>query len=268
MRPNFFCGFCFVFLLTLTAACSSDKDETQKTEPLNVLYDRATDSMNNRNFKKAADEFQEVERQYPYSEWAKRALLMAAFSDYRAGQFDDAIGLLERYVKFYPSSDSAAYAYYLRALCHYEQIVDVGRDQKTTQAALDALTEVIKRFPESQYARDAKLKRDLTIDHLAGKEMEIGRYYLVRHEYLSAINRFKYVLDNYQTTGHTPEALHRMVECYLSLGVHDEAQKYGAVLGHNFPGSRWYMDSYALLNGKAPAESEKKGVLKKMLDVF
>lgn len=249
-------------------ACSfmqAEPEQEAKTEAVDVLYNRARDSLAEKNYKTATDQFQEVERQYPYAEWAKQAQIMAAYSAYKGQKYDEAIGIVERFAKLHPTSEAAPYAYYLRALCFYEQIADVGRDQKTTQDALDALTEVIKRFPGSAYARDAKLKRDLTIDHLAGKEMEVGRYYLVRKETLAAINRFKYVVDNYQTTTHVPEALHRLVECYSLLGVAEEAEKYAAVLGYNYPGSDWYRDSYALLKGEAKTPKPKKGFFTNML---
>jgi outer membrane protein assembly factor BamD len=156
---------------------------------------------------------------------------------------------LERFTKLYPNNESTPYAYYIIALCYYEQISDVGRDQKITEQSMQALREVIRRFPDSEYARDARIKLDLTQDHLAGKEMEIGRYYLRHDDYIAAINRFRFVVENYQTTSHVPEALHRLVECYLKLGVKDEATRYAAVLGNNFPGSVWYRDSYKLMTG-------------------
>jgi outer membrane protein assembly factor BamD len=172
---------------------------------------------------------------------------MSAYSLYQASKYDEAVVDLDRFIQLHPGNRDAAYAYYLKALCYYVQITDVGRDQKTTEQALKALDEVTRRFPESKYARDARLKLDLTRDHLAGKEMEIGRYYLNRDQYLAAINRFRRVIEQYQTTTHVPEALERLTECYLALGVKDEAQAAAAVLGYNFPGSDWYQDSYALL---------------------
>lgn len=217
--------------------------------PVDTLYNEAADQMAAKDYKAAIKTFEEVERQHPESEWAARAQIMAGYGAYRSGDYDQAISTLQRFVKIHPGHESAAYAYYLIALSYYEQISDVGRDQKITEQALQALTEVVKRFPDSEYARDAKLKLDLAYDHLAGKEMQVGRYYLNRQEYLSAINRFRYVVENYQTTGHVPEALHRLVECYLRLGVVDEAKKYAAVLGYNYPGSVWYRDSYKLLDG-------------------
>ena len=244
-----------------------DEPEVLKPqEPVETLYNGARDTLASGEYKKAVEAFEEVEQQHPSSEWAVRAQIMSGFSSYKAGDYDSAIGTLERFTKMHPNHESAAYAYYLIALCNYEQISDVGRDQEMTQRAQQSLTDVVKRFPDSDYARDAKIKQDLVTDHLAGKEMEIGRYYLKRDEYLAAVNRFKYVVDTYQTTSHIPEALHRLVECYLRLGVRDEAQKYAAVLGNNYPRSRWYKDSYALLEGKDLPDSEtKEGFIKRLI---
>lgn len=248
----------FLILLLVLSACGdkSDDNKPQLAQPLETLYNNARDKLANKEYKEAAKAFNEVDRQYPYSEWAVHAQVMSGYASYRAGDYDTAIATLERYVKLYPGNDSTPYAYYLIALCYYEQIADVSRDQKTTEDALQALREVIRRFPDSEYARDAKIKADLTIDHLAGKEMEIGRYYLKRDDYLASINRFRYVVENYQTTTHTPEALHRLVECYLKLGIGDEAQRYAAVLGHNYPDSVWYKDSYKLMTGNSPVSGE------------
>lgn len=244
--------------LPLVVACSDKEEDTAKpAQPVEVLYNEARDLFDANRFKEAIPAFEEVERQHPSSEWASRAQVMAGYSAYRYGDFAQAVSIMERFTKLHPGHPSAPYAYYITALSYYAQITDVGRDQKTTEQAMQALSEVVKRFPETEYARDAKLKLDLTNDHLAGKEMQVGRYYLTRDEYLSAINRFRYVAENYQTTSHVPEALHRLVECYLKLGVTAEAQKYAAVLGHNYPGSVWYKDSYRLLTGKEPAEKEK-----------
>ena len=188
-----------------------------------------------------------------------RSEIMVAYANYRDGKYDAAIGGLDRFVKQHPGNRSVAYAFYLKAMCYYEQITDVGRDQKITGQAQQALNEIVKRFPDSEYARDARIKLDLVSDHLAGKEMEIGRYYERRQDYLAAINRFRVVVEKYQTTSHVPEALHRLVECYLKLGVVDQAKRYAAVLGYNYPNSSWYKDSYALMNGEPlPPEGEKK----------
>lgn len=239
----------FLLPLLFLAACG-DSDDLQPAAPVETLYNEGKDKLDAKEYKGAISAFEEVERQHPYSEWATRAQVMAGYSAYKSGDYTQAIANLERFVKMHPGHESAAYAYYLIALSYYEQISDVGRDQKMTEDALQALTEVVKRFPETEYARDAKLKLDLAYDHLAGKEMQVGRYYLSRDEYLSAVNRFRYVVENYQTTSHVPEALHRLVECYLKLGVEEEAQKYAAVLGYNYPSSVWYKNTYALLGKK------------------
>lgn len=248
-----------VLMPLLLAACGDDDDIEEiakKNESVEVLYDRASDEFAEKAYKQAIEDFEEVERQHPYSEWAPRAQIMAAYAAYKGGQFDDAISILDRFVKLHPTHKSTPYAYYLKSLCYYIQISDVGRDQKTTEQARDALKEVMARYPDSEYAQDAGLKLDLTDDHLAGKEMEIGRYYLNQQEFVAAINRFKYVVDHYQTTSHVPEALHRLVECYLRLGVKEEAKKYAAVLGHNFPGSDWYEFSFKMMKGELAPEEE------------
>lgn len=229
-------------------ACSDD--ETKYVEaPVEKLYNDGVDALQGQKYKTAQKLFEEVERQHPYSVWATRALLQSAFAAYQAGAYDDAVLSLDRFIQLHPGNKDIAYAYYMRALCYYEQIVDVGRDQKKTEDALNALNEVVRRFPESQYARDSRAKIDLARDQLAGKEMEIGRYYLRDRQYVAAIGRFRRVVEQYQTTSHIEEALHRLVEAYVALGVMDEAKTAAAVLGHNFPGGRWYADSYKLLGG-------------------
>lgn len=253
----------------MLAGCGDDKvtdadSPIQKNETIEALYDKASVSFSAQSYAVAMEEFSEIERQHPYSEWAARAQVMAAYSAYRGGKFDDAVGILDRFVKLHPTHTSAPYAYYLTGLCYYTQISDVGRDQKMSEKARSALRDVVERFPDTDYARDAKLKLDLTNDHLAGKEMEIGRYYLKRQDYPAALNRFKYVIDNFQTTTHTPEALHRLVETYLRLGVVAEAKKYAAVLGYNYPGSDWYKYSYEMMQGNLSPE-EKKSTFDKYL---
>jgi len=209
----------------------------------------------------AAETFNEIERLYPFSQLAKRAIIMSAFSSYSAGDVGSARSSARRYLDLYPSDKDASYAQHLIALTYYDNIVDVGRDQATTQRALKALREVVSRYPDSDFARDAQLKIDLTLDHLAGKEMEVGRYYLKRGHYAAAINRFRVVIDKYETTSQTPEALHRMVEANLALGLEDEALASAAVLGKNFPGSDWYANSYALLTGRnvLPESEDRDG---------
>lgn len=243
-------------LMLSMAACSdsdSDADEEANKAPETAenLYLTARQQFADREYKTAVKSFEEVERQHPSSKWAVNAQIMSAYASYKEGEYDDAIATLERFVKLYPNHESAPYAYYMIANCYYEQIADVGRDQRVTEQAMQALREVIRRFPDSEYARDARIKLDLTQDHLAGKEMQVGRYYQRHDDILAAINRYRFVVENFQTTSHIPEALHRLVECYLKLGVVEEAKRYASVLGYNFPNSIWYRDSYALLNGGA-----------------
>ncbi len=234
--------------LVLLGACGTT-EKPYVERPVEDIYNDAMGQLGQRNYENAAKGFDEVERQHPYSAWATKAQLMAAFSWYQKNKYDEAIIALDRFIQLHPGNKDIAYAYYLKGLCYYEQISDVGRDQKMTDNALKSLQEVVTRYPESKYARDAKLKIDLARDHLAGKEMEIGRYYLNQKQYLAAIGRFRAVIEQYQVTTHVPEALHRLTEAYLGLGVKEEAQTAAAVLGYNYPGSPWYLDSYALLEG-------------------
>jgi outer membrane protein assembly factor BamD len=251
----------------LAAACADNDTETYLERPAEEIYNSAMDKVLDSDYQKASKDFDEVDRQHPYSVWATKAQLMSAYSLYQASKYDQAIVDLDRFIQLHPGNRDTAYAYYLKALCYYVQITDVGRDQKMTEQALKALDEVTKRFPESKYARDARLKLDLTRDHLAGKEMEIGRYYERQGNYLAAINRFRRVVDNYQTTTHVPEALHRLTESYLALGIVDEAKTTAAVLGHNYPGSEWYVESYALLTGvpQTNAEASSKGWVNRVI---
>lgn len=218
--------------------------------PAEDIYERAEYEITQKDFGDAAHYFGEVERLYPYSDWAKRALIMQAFSYHRDRDYENARVSAQRFLDFYPADEDAAYAQYLLALSYYDQIDDVGRDQGLTYQALQALRVVIERYPDSDYARSAILKFDLAFDHLAAKEMEIGRYYLKHKHYTAAANRFRVVVEKFQTTQHTAEALHRLVESYLSLGLIEEAQTAGAVLGHNYQSTEWYEDSYRLLTGK------------------
>ena len=237
-----------IALLAL-AACKSPEPDIPDT-PVDELYNNALDTLNAGNTRQAAKLFDEVERQHPYSTWATQAQLMSAYSYYLIDSYDDAIPALERFIDLHPGNRGAAYAYYLRALCYYEQIADVSRDQGNTEEAQRALSDVIARFPNTPYARDATLKLDLVRDHLAGKEMAVGRYYVERGQYLAGINRFKNVIDQYQTTTHVPEALERLTEAYVALGIYDEAERTASVLGYNYPGSDWYQDAYNLLTSK------------------
>lgn len=214
---------------------------------------------------RAARLFGEVERLYPYSDWAKRATMMSAFAYYEAGQYDESRSAAGRFLDLYPADSDAAYAQYLIALSFYDQIVDVKRDQALTFEALQELRETIERYPESDYAKSAMLKFDLAFDHLAGKEMEVGRYYLKKGHYSAAINRFRVVVEDFQTTMHTAEALHRLIESYLSLGLTEDAQTAGAILGYNYQGSVWYEDSYKLLTSNGlEARDSGQGWLSKI----
>ncbi len=238
------------FVLTALAACSSDgkKKDQPEIQPADILYKKAAKAMKDEDYATAAGLFDELERQHPYSDLSTKAQLMSAYASYLDQRYDEAVVALDRYIELHPGAPDIDYAYYLKALSYYEQISDVRRDQEMTLKALRALNTLIKRFPESEYRRDAELKRDLVLDHLAGKEMEIGRYYLTRGYINAAINRFRSVIVNFQTTSHVPEALHRLVEAYVTLGLDNEATQVAAVLGHNYPGSKWYERSYALLD--------------------
>ncbi len=224
------------------------------TQTVEQLYNNGVDALNQKKYRTAVDQFDAVEQNYPYSSWAVNAQLMHGYGEYLQNHYSEAIAALDRFIQLHPTSQNVSYAYYLRALSYYEQIADIQRDQRGTEQAMVALQDVVNRFPESAYARDSRLKIDLCRDHLAGKEMEVGRWYLGQKLYAAAIGRFQKVVDDYQTTNHTPEALHRLTEIYLSLGLTDQAARTAAVLGHNYPGSDWYQDSYGNLadNGMAP----------------
>jgi outer membrane protein assembly factor BamD len=245
---------CFSLLGMLTA-CAGDKKDELVEKPVHELYDEATKAFDDGDFKLAAKNFEEVERQYPYSEWATRAQLMAAYAQYSAQDYDSATATLDRFIQLHPGHERIAYAFYLRALCFYERIADIVRDQTYTREAEKALREVISRFPDTPYAKDAEAKFVLVQDQLAAAEMEVGRYYLKRQLYGAALPRFQTVVEKFQTTSQVPEALHRMVETTLALGITKEAQAVAAVLGYNYPGSDWYQLSYQLLASRdlAPA---------------
>ncbi len=232
------------------AACGGSREPGLEDFTPKQIYDRAEFELADNNPEVAARYFGEVERLYPYSEWAKRALIMQAFSFHRDRDYVSSRAAAQRYIDFYPADEDAAYAQYLLALSYYDQIDEVGRDQGLTFQALQSLRAVIEQYPDSEYARSAILKFDLAFDHLAAKEMEIGRYYLKRGHYTAAVNRFRVVVEDFQTTSHTAEALHRLVESYLSLGLADEARSAGAVLGYNYRSTDWYSDSYTLLTGQ------------------
>ena len=242
-----------VLSVGLLAGCGGrggDVPESLENFTAEEIYKRGEYELENSSKPKdAVKYFTEVERLYPYSDWAKRALIMQAYSYHRARDYEEARGAAQRFIDTYPGDQDAAYAKYLLALSYYDQIDEVGRDQGLTFQALQSLREVIEEYPDSEYARSAILKFDLAFDHLAAKEMEIGRYYLKRGHYTAAINRFRVVVEEYQTTTHTPEALMRLVEAYLALGLNDQAQTAGAILGHNFKSSPFYVDAYAQLRG-------------------
>ena len=237
------------------AGCARNKtsaDTAYIARDVNTLYALAKERLDKQRYPEAAAIFDEVERQHPYSVWARRAQMMSAFSYYMAQKYPEAISSAQRFLTIHPGNKDAPYAHYLIAMSHYQQIEDVTRDQASTQLAANAFGELMRRYPESRYASDARLKLDLINDHLAGKEMEIGRFYQRSGKWLAATLRFREVVEKYQTTNHTPEALERLVECYLALGIPQEAQKAAAVLGRNYPGSEWYHRSYTLIARHMP----------------
>ena len=240
-----------VLLLPLLGGCGSKSDSddanTYASTPVETLYNNGIDALQAKRYSTAIDQFNAVQQNYPFSTWAPSAQLMVGYAQYLQNHYSDALTALDGYIKLHPASRDIPYAYYLRALCYYEQITDISRDQKGTQDAMAALQEVVDRFPGTSYARDARLKIDLCRDHIAGANMEIGRWYEGQHMYTAAIGRFQRVVDDYQTTNQVPEALHRLVEIYLILGLKDEATRTAAVLGYNYPGNRWYADTYDAL---------------------
>ena len=258
---------CFVCLLS---ACASDDDKAMPDRPVEELYSEATEKMDKKEYSEAAKSFEEVERQHPYSQWATRAQLMTGYAYYQGMHYDEAITALDQFIRVHPGNENVAYASYLRALCDYERLADVRRDQSFARNALKQLESVISRFPNTSYAKDAVLKVALVKDHLAGAEMEIGRNYITQKLYTAAVGRFRTVVEKYQTTSHVPEALHRLVECYIALGITNEAKATAAVLGHNFPGSDWYQDSYAMLvqQNLAPEKGEDSWISNTWKSVF
>ena len=247
--------------LSVSACAGKRKKPTLAYEerPVELLYSTGANRLDRGSWNEAVDYFREVERQHPYSEWSRRSILMTGYAHYQGNQYNEAISDADRFIGLYPGNPSASYAYYLKAVCYFEQIVDVNRDQAATEQAMAALRDVVQRYPNSEYAQDARLKIDMVSDQLAGKEMTIGRYYLKNGQTLAAIGRFRTVVDRHQTTSHTPEALYRLVESYLTLGLLDEAKRNGAVLGYNFPGDPWYAEAYKLLtnNNLRPAVEPK-----------
>jgi outer membrane protein assembly factor BamD len=220
------------------------------TLPPEVVYNNGINSIQKQDYQAAVNDFNDIEQNTPYSPWATNSQLMHGYTEYLRSHYTDAVSALNRYIDLHPANRDIAYAYYLRALCYYEQISDVERDQATTRDAVSALQEVVNRFPDSAYARDAQLKIDLCDDQLAGHEMVIGKFYEKQRLYAAAIGRYQVVINNYQTTNHTAEALERLVEIYLKLGLTDEARRTAAVLAYNYPGSVWYRDAYSKLSGQ------------------
>jgi len=244
----------------LGACTLFSKDEIVADEPPEKLYNEGIFLLDQRqDYKAAAKKFEEVERQHPYSDWARKALVMTAYASYSARDYDEAVSAARRYVTLHPGSPDAAYAQFLIGSSYFDQIPDVTRDQSRTEKAIAALEEVSRKFPESEYSTNAKRKIDIARDQLAGKEMTVGRYYMDKKDFTGAINRFKIVVTQYQTTRHVEEALLRLIEAYMALGVASEAQTAAAVLGHNFPDSRWYADAYRLVKSGGLEPAENKG---------
>ena len=243
-----------------TADNDLNKDSASLNErPIYQIYVDAWKKIRDQDWVAAAKQFDEVERQHPYSIWARRAMLMSAYCYYKANHYTEATSTADEYISLHPGSREVAYAFYLKAIALYEQIVDTERDQSNSEQALVALQDVVQRFPDTEYARDATLKIDLTLDHIAGKEMEVGRYYLTRGDYVGAINRFRTVVEQYQKTPQIAEALERLTEAYYALGVVNEAKTAAAVLGANYPGSHWYQDAYNLLEKHNLKPENNKG---------
>ncbi len=256
-------------VLTACQTAKRNQDLAYVERPVEQLYLTGTSAMERGRYDDAILYFNEVERQHPYSEWASRSQLMTAYTSYEARRYDEAILAARRYIDLHPGNDETAYANYLIAISYFEQIVDVGRDQGTTEFAKTALLDVIRGHPDSDYAKDAQLKLDMVNDQLAGKELAIGRWYLRNNQALAAINRFRTVVTEYSTTSHAPEALYRMVESYLTLGLVEEAREAAAVLGYNHPRSDWYADAYVLVTGQgASLDIQPEGQRRKFLGVF
>ena len=250
-RIKLFAVIGFGLLLSACSTLGIGGDKKEKLayieRPAELIYNQAFRQVQRKDWENAKLLFEEVERQHPFSKWARRAILMSAYVSYRSAEYEDSIATAQRFISLNPGNDSAPYAYYLIAINYYDQIYDVGRDQATTVSAEAALQQLIRRYPESDYGRDARLKLQLTQDHLAGKELEVGRFYQKQNQQLAAIGRFKNVVREYETTSQIEEALHRLVESYVTLGIISEAKLVGSVLGYNHPQSEWYADSYALL---------------------
>jgi outer membrane protein assembly factor BamD len=259
-----------IALLPLAISACASKDDidlskyVEQDDPADQLYNQGLANLNAGRMKEATAKFEAIDKEHPYSEYARKGLLMSAFTNYRQGKYSEAINSAKRYIALYPSTDDAAYAQYMIGLSYFRQIRDVTQDQKEARSTIDAMNEVVQKWPDSPYVEDAKTKIRFARDQLAGKEMQIGRYYLERREYLSAINRFRNVVENYSNTPQIEEALARLTECYMAMGIASEAQTAAAVLGHNYPDSKWYKDSYALLQsgGLSPHENRTSWISK------
>jgi outer membrane protein assembly factor BamD len=251
--------------LTACAGKGSKEHLVYEERPVELLYQTGMQKLDQKDWSDAVVYFEEVQRQHPYSEWSRRAIVMVIYAQYQADHYVEATAAADQFIKLYPGSELTPYAYYMKAICSFEQIVDVGRDQGYTDSAKTLLTDVVRRYPDSEYAKDARIKLDMVQDQLAGKEMDVGRWYLNDNQPLAAIGRFKTVASDYQTTSHTPEALYRLVEANEMMGLHEEATRDAAVLGYNYPGDRWYAAAYKLLKEKgatpavAPDPNGKKG---------
>jgi outer membrane protein assembly factor BamD len=235
------------------SGCAGKKERVHlvyEERPVELLYNTGMKRLDDKSWGEANDYFQEVERQHPYSEWSRRAIIMEIYANYMDDKYVESSAAADHFIALYPGSPLTPYAYFMKANNAFEQIVDIGRDQEMTNQALTLLNDVVKRYPTSEYAKDARLKLDMVRDQLAGKEMAIGRYYLNDQQPLAAIGRFRSVITTFQTTSHTPEALYRLVESNLMLGLIDEAQRNAAVLGYNYPGDRWYAAAYKLMAQK------------------
>jgi outer membrane protein assembly factor BamD len=248
-------AFVLVAAALALAGCAGNKNKDKPDlayidRPVDQLYAAGAIQLDGHHWNEGVQYFKEVERQHPYSEWSRRAIMMQAYAHYESNNYDEAVADANRYIDLYPGTAVAAYAYYIKAECYFEEILDVGRDQASAQQALAGMREVVRRFPRTEYAEDARIKIDMINDQLAGREMTVGRWYLRQGDTVAAIGRFKTVVDKYQTTSDTPEALYRLVEAYLTLGVVDEAKRNAAVLGYNFPGETWYADAYRLMESK------------------
>lgn len=266
-----------VCLILGLAACSSNDevDVSRPNAPVEELYNNGMDAIAARRLATAVDQFNLVQQNYPYSTWAVNAQLMSGYALYLQTKYTEALSVLDQFIQLHPAHRDIAYAYYLRALCYYEQIADISREQRGTERAMAALRDVVDRFPDTTYARDAQLKIDLCVDHLAGAEMEIGRFYQKQHLYTAAIGRFQRVVDDYQTTNQVAEAMARLVEVYLALGLQDEAKRTASVLGYNYPGSYWYFETYKQLNKddlvglpNATGQQPQKGFWSSITNIF